>query len=400
MINAVLSFIVGAAFRSVLNLFSVVILSNIIGPSETGRWIAYYAVISIFQFFLEMGQGSIILKKKDYYSELGGFFIVFNILAVFVFLVSFGILSDLRGIDFWLMQILLLMIGVASISSTCLLSVQLAEEYVLNQTIPLVVLTIGTLVALAFSVFDKSYLVFVLKFIVECFINLLVGFYWIFKRGVTFKFNIKKSLRILEIRDLFLAVSEFLFKMGSQVDKFILSKVATVEFLGSYGRAQSLTIQGVSIAISSINPYIFQKKESLNSPKNKLILYSYYISVGVLGSLAFYFIGDFLVTLLFGAEWLAIIETTKFLCLFPLIRSMENYYFLICNTILKPQSYVFTIFTNYVLSFFIAYSVYQDANNIQNSVLTYCITSTFILSFVTLYGFVRNPLYGFVRNLR
>ena len=268
MINAVLSFIIGTAFRSVLNLFSVVILSNIIGPSETGIWIAYYAIISIFQFFLEMGQGSIILKKKEYYSELGGFFIVFNILALFIFLVSFAILSDLRGIDFWLMEILILMIGLTSVSTTCLLSVQLAEEYVLNQTIPLVVLIIGTLFALAYSVFDKSYLVFVLKFIVECFINFLVGFYWIFKRGVIFKFNIKKSLRILEIPDLFLAVSEFLFKMGNQVDKFILSKVATVEFLGSYGRAQSLTIQGVSIAISSINLY-FPKKRKFEFPKEQ-----------------------------------------------------------------------------------------------------------------------------------
>ena len=107
MINAVLTFIIGTTFRSVLNLISVVILSNIIGPLETGIWIAYYAAISIFQFFLEMGQESIILKKKDYYSELGGFFIVFNIIVLSIFLVSFGVFSDLRGLKFWIIEILI-----------------------------------------------------------------------------------------------------------------------------------------------------------------------------------------------------------------------------------------------------------------------------------------------------
>ena len=390
MINAVLTFIIGTAFRSVLNLISVVILSNIIGPLETGIWIAYYAAISIFQFFLEMGQGSIILKKKDYYSELGGFFIVFNILVLAIFLVSFGVFSDLRGLSFWMIEILIVLVGLTSISGTFLISIQLAEEYVLNQTIPLVVLIIGTLVALAYSAYDKSYLVFVLKFTVECLLNFIVCFYLLFKRGVTFKFNLKKSISIIEVSDVFLALGEFLFKIGNQVDKFILSKVATLEFLGGYGRAQSLTIQGVSVAISSLNPYIFQKKESLNSAKNKLILCSYYVGVGVFGSIAFYFLGDFLVIVLFGAEWLAIIESTKFLCLFPLIRSMENYYFLICNTFQNSHSYVLMIFLNYVVSFLIGYTAYQISNNLQRAIITYCIISVIILGLVTIYSGLKN----------
>ena len=381
MLNIIKTFVVGALFKALINLASVIILSKIIGPAETGKWITIYAVVAILLFILEMGQNSIILKNKEAKFEVMGFFIFINFITIFMLILIYGTIAFLKD-EFSIIILSMLMIsGLSSIANILFLEIQINEKFYKYQLIPIFVLTLGLIFSIFLSIFFNNYLIYFAKFIFEGVLSFIIAMLTFTEWRKLLKNSNLLGIRYLKGDDLILALGEFIYKSGNQLDKVIFGKITTLEILGSYTRCQSLTVQGTSIVASSINPVIFQYMSKYTDERKKQkLLFTYYLNIGILGGILYYFFGDIIVSFIFGSDWLTLLGSTNFLCLFPMNRALENYFYLKSNILHKPIFYVATIACAYIFALLTVFYSYWCGLTFNEIVFIY--TSVMVFQIV------------------
>ena len=312
----------------VLEIVSFSIMSRLLTDKDFGYYAAILAVATVFQSFTETGIGSAIVQTKDLNknyinSSFSLSFIIGVVIAVALFLSS-GLLA--RSVADESMTIPLRIISV-TLFCNCLSSVNISllqreMQFVKIGIINVISLIVTTVIAVYLAAKGYGYYAIITKGVLTSIITLFLSYAIVGQRfRFVFDFNAYKS--IFGFGGWLMAAAVFR-NIASQVDRLMMTRLFSVETLGSYNRPKefisNLTGKCNSIFDSVLFPILSSIQDQKEQLQRSFRTGSFLLNLFAMAlSVFFFWNSELLIRVFFGEKWLNVDTLFKILSFYPVL---------------------------------------------------------------------------------
>lgn len=343
----------------VIEIVSFSIMSRLLTQEDFGYYAAIAAITTVFASFSETGIGSAIIQKKEITGRFidNSFtlsFIFGSILTLLLILLSYP-LSILFAdsnimIPLMLMSITLLCNSLTSVNTSIMYR---RLEFLQVGIINLVSLIITSLLAIVCAFKGYGFYAILVKAVLTSVLSLFLSF---FAAKTRFHFSLdKETVRSIIGFSGWLMASVFFRNLAQQLDRLLLTRLLSVNALGSYNRPKEFINQITSkfgnIFDTVLFPVLSQMQDDVQSTRNAYTRSLYYLNIAsIVIALGFIINGDLIIRLFFGNQWFEILPVMQILSISILfnfearladcyLRSLaltkQQFYFRILDVVLK-----------------------------------------------------------------
>jgi len=336
----------GSGIQSIMQFLVLIVLARLLDPESFGVVSVALVVISFTVILSTLGFGPALVQKKEITNaHIGTSYIISFILAVFfgiiVFLISPFIADFFHAKELALilkvMTIVFVLQGMSIVSESLIQREMLFALIVRIQVISY--FTYGV-VGVVLALFGFGVWALVIAYITQMFIKSALSLYLQpFKITLEFNYSSFKEL-------LYFSGGYSLAKISSEVslqgDSFIIGRYLGSEALGLYSRAYQLMVMPANLVGKVIENVLFPAMSKIQDDNKKL---SYVYREGIcltttliLPSSVFLILNaKSIILLLFGIQWLDLVEPFKVLALALLFRSSYK----ISDTLAKAKGAIY-----------------------------------------------------------
>ncbi|KKQ01968.1 MAG: Polysaccharide biosynthesis protein [Candidatus Roizmanbacteria bacterium GW2011_GWA2_36_23] len=270
-----LSLFFQSSYSAFLGLIANLVLTILVSPAIFGIYITVLSIMSVFNYFSDIGLAASLVQKKDITEEdVKTTFTVQQILVISLIIIGFILTSRIQsfyrfpqqGVDlFWALLVAFFISSLKTIPSIFL------ERKIQFQKIVFVQIVENTLFYLAviiFAVMGSGLQSFTVAVLVRSFSGLITMYFlsfWIPKIGISFS-----SLKQLLSFGLPFQASSFLALIKDDLITLFLGKVVGFEGLGYIGWAKKWAESPIRIIMDNISRVLFPIISRLQHDKNKV----------------------------------------------------------------------------------------------------------------------------------
>lgn len=306
----------------VVEVVSFSIMSRLLTAEDFGYYAAITAITAVFSSFSETGMGASIIQRKDLTERfvnnaftisciVGAF--VASLLLVLAKPLSSGLVDGSLMVPLMLMSITLLFHNVTSVNISLM---HRRLEFLKVGTIQLVSLVITTIVAIILAYLGQGYYAILTKAILSSIITLILTYIGA-KTRFRFQLDLETFKQIFGFSG-WLMASVFFRNLALQMDRLLMSRVLSVEALGSYNRPKEFINQISSklngIFDTALFPVLSGIQDDIPRVRGAYLRSFYYMNIfAMVLSTAFVLNSELIIRIFFGANWLHLVLTTQIL---------------------------------------------------------------------------------------
>lgn len=311
------------------------VLARILEKSDFGLMALVVFVLGVLSLFMDMGLSTAILHKqnitKSQFSSLFWLNVIFSIVLYVIIYFASDLIASYFGENE--LGVLLKIMGLAIIFSAigrqhktvAQKEFRFKEISVVESSTAIFVFFVALL--LAYSDFGVYALVYstLLQYLI---INVYFFFRGIFKAKIGLYCSMREALPFLKIGG-FQVGGQILNYFSRDIDILIVGKILGSEVLGGYSLAKQLVFRPIQIlnpVLTKVaSPLLAKVQKNLEHlSKNYLTLINFVSTINFSVYLFIIIFAEFVVTILYGSEFLNIVFPVRILCIYMMIRAIGN----------------------------------------------------------------------------
>ena len=300
----------------IVEILSFSIMSRLLTQSDFGYYAAITAITTVFASFSETGIGSAIIQRKEIDSKFinNSFTLsfIFGALITILLLSASKPLSSLVADESMTIPLMIMSI---TLLSNCLSSVNTSImirrlQFFQVGMITLVSLVITTVVSVILALKGFGYYAIITKSVLTSLLTMAIS--WVMSKA-RYRFELD-GLTIKSILGFsgWLMASVFFRNIAQQLDKLLMGELLSVKALGAYNRPKEFINMASSkiggIFDTALFPILSQIQDEWESLKRAYKRSLYYLNVAsIVLAMGFVFLGELIIRIFFGVEWLDIL---------------------------------------------------------------------------------------------
>lgn len=306
-----------------VEIVSFSIMSRLLSVQDFGYYAAMSAILVVFNSFAETGIGAAIIHKKDVDQRfINNAFTLALSIGIFVSL-SLFFLSDYLAtlvVDESMGQPLKLMsltIFCHCLTSPYISVLQKDLKFMTIGYINLISLIVTTIIAIILAYYGLGYYAIIAKVVSGAIITLILSAI-ISKVRFSLAWD-KNVIKSIWNYSGWLMASVIFRNFSQQADRLLMSKLLSVEVLGSYNRPKEFINQITSkvngIFDTALFPVLSNIQDSVKSLQRSLSKSIYFLNLfSIYMAFAFIYNAEFIIRIFFGNDWLHLTGVFQLLC--------------------------------------------------------------------------------------